>query len=347
VSAASSAVIVDPGGHPRVSEEARIAKISDLESVWQKDATVEWLVVGLIPLASVNLISAESGTGKTWLAYAIAGAVSHGINFTGRNVQQAPVLYLDGENPVFVVRRNLTNLGLVEPPGFNAWGSWNEDPPPKPDDSRIIDFARRSRPLLIWDSLVEFAGCDEHSSTDIRAFMNKFRLLANLGATVIILHHTGKTATSKQYRGSSDIKASVDMAYLVTGTPRDGKLHQLVMEPFKSRIAPVGIVAMEFREGQGFTPVEVRSSTAKPDPAEIVHRIVIENPNSNGSQIKAMAKLEGVGKTKVDEILISGEYSTARGRGAALLYTYTGPLERVSDIPALGEAEIRKSEEPS
>jgi hypothetical protein len=329
------------------AQPQRIHAVADLPSVWTMESHVEWLIEGIVPRGSVILISAESGTGKTWLAYAIAGAVSHGINFTGRNVQQAPVLYLDGENPVFVVRRNLDDLGLVRSPGFNAWGSWNEEPPPRPDDPRIIEFAHRSRPLLIWDSLVEFAGCDEHSSTDIRAFMNKFRLLANLGATVIILHHTGKTAASKQYRGSSDIKASVDMAYLLTGTTRDGKLHQLLMEPFKSRIAPVRNVAMEFHEGRGFTPAEARNSAAKPEPADIVRRIVIEHPGSNGSQIKAMAKPLGVRKTRVDEILNSKDYSIAQGRGAARLYTYIEPEERVSVFPHPREAEIRKSGDPA
>jgi RecA-family ATPase len=123
------------------AQPQRIHAVSDLPSVWTMESRVEWLIEGIIPRGSVILISAESGTGKTWLAYAIAGAVSHGINFTGRTVQQAPVLYLDGENPVFVVRRNLDDLGLVESPEFDAWGCWNEEPPPRPDDPRIIEFA--------------------------------------------------------------------------------------------------------------------------------------------------------------------------------------------------------------
>ena len=33
---------------------------------------------------------------------------------------------------------------------------------------------------------------DEQSSTEMRKFMTKFRTLAHAGATVLLLHHTGK-----------------------------------------------------------------------------------------------------------------------------------------------------------
>jgi hypothetical protein len=349
VSAAASAVIVDPAGHPLVPEEGRIAKISDLESVWQKDATVEWLIAGLIPRASVNLISAESGTGKTWLAYGLAGAVAHGTTFLGRTVQRTPVLYLDGENPLAVVKRNLTDLGIPETPDLHVWAGWNVESPPGPDDPRIISFVREHAPLLIWDSLVEFAGCDEQSATEIRRFMRKFRYLAHLGATVIILHHTGKSKGSHEYRGSSDIKASVDMAYVVTGRPDHGKLHWLTMKPFKSRIAPGQTFTMEFRERKGFVAVNAPKTVAKEDPSDIVRRIVTENPRQNGTWIRKLAKTLGVAKGKVEEILGSGEYSCEAGKGAEKLYAAVVELETLGeslpDFPDPRVEEIRKSQE--
>jgi hypothetical protein len=61
--------LIDPAGQP-----ARVGVVQDvsaLPSVWDLTSTIEWLVDDLIPPASVHLISAESGTGKTWLAYSI------------------------------------------------------------------------------------------------------------------------------------------------------------------------------------------------------------------------------------------------------------------------------------
>ncbi len=265
--------IVAPTGQPARVEKPKVAEVSALPSVWTLEDSIDWLVEDMIPRAGVNLISAESGTGKTWLAYAIAGAVAHGRHFIGRQVRQAPVVYLDGENPLYVVKRNLADLGVTQTDQLRVWGGWVDEERPRPNDARILQFAGDTKPLLIWDSLVEFARCDEQSSTEMREFMKLFRRLAHRGATVIVLHHTGKSKTSKDYRGSTDIKASVDMAYVVSGHARQGKLHRLEMNPFKSRIAPGEKFAMEFREGQGFHAIEAPKqgfNKPKVDAEEIV-----------------------------------------------------------------------------
>ncbi len=101
---------------------------------------------------------------------------------------------------------------------------------------------------------------------------------------------------------------------------------------------------MEFHQGRGFTAINLPNQTITPDATEIVRGIVIDNPRSNGTQIKGLAKPLGVGKTWVDEILSSGDYAIEQGRGAAKLYTYMPKEERVSDFPNPGVEEIRKSQ---
>jgi hypothetical protein len=269
--------------------------------------------------------------------------VAHGATFIGRPVRQAPVLYIDGENPLYVVKRNLTDLGIARNDALRVGGGWNAEEPPGPDDDRTTAFATAAKPLLIWDSLVEFAQADEQSSTEMREFMKHFRRLAHLGATVIVLHHTGKSAASKEYRGSSDIKAAVDMAYVVTGKPRNGKLHRLELEPFKSRIAPGQRFAMEFTPGRGFVEIALPKDPPRVDAEAVVRKIVAANPRTNGTQIKALAKPLGVSKNQVDEVLGNGEYSIEKGRGAAKLYTVIAPA-RVPDFPTPREEKLRKSD---
>jgi hypothetical protein len=193
----------------------KITDIAQLPSIWRLEQNIEWLIDRLIPLGSVNLITSESGTGKTWVAYAIAGAVARGEDFAGRAVKQRPVLYLDGENPLGLVKQRLFDLGIPETNGLRVWGGWVGDAPHGPDSALLREFVRQHRPLLIWDSLIDFHDGDEQSASETRRFMKHFRALANLGATILILHHTGKTITSQDYRGSSDIKAAVDMAYVL------------------------------------------------------------------------------------------------------------------------------------
>ena len=174
----------------------KITNIAQLPSIWTLEQPIEWLIDGIIPLGSITLLSGESGGGKTWLAYAIAGAVARGEGFAGRNVKQRPVLYLDGENPLCVAKARLFDLGILETNGLRVWGGWVCDPPPGPDSAIIRDFVQQQKPLLVWDSLIDFHDGDEQSASETRAFMKHFRALANLGATVLVLHHTGKTATS-------------------------------------------------------------------------------------------------------------------------------------------------------
>ncbi len=109
-----------------------ITDLSQLPSVWSLDARLDWVVKNLIPRGSVIMTSAESGTGKSFFAYAVAGAVARGQSFLGRDVIRLPVLYLDGENPLFVVKDKLHNLGVPETHELRIWGGWVDSPPPGP-----------------------------------------------------------------------------------------------------------------------------------------------------------------------------------------------------------------------
>jgi hypothetical protein len=272
----------------------------------------------MLPLGSVTLLSAASGTGKTWVAYAIAGAVARGTPFLGREVRQRPVLYLDGENPLAIVQRNLEGLGVAETPTLQVWGGWNDAPASAPPHGEILEFARQHEPLLIWDSLVEFHPGDEQSSTETRKFMKHFRALAHAGATVLVLHHTGKTAGSKEYRGSSDIAAAVDMAYKLEGQPKDRGLYRLIMRNFKSRFAQGRDFGMEFQAGRGFQAIEVVQQAARLSADAVVAEIISAEPGLNGQQIKARAKERGVGKRAVERAL--AKLPSRSGKGKEKLY---------------------------
>jgi len=71
-----------------------------MPSIWSFEKNIEWIIDGIIPLGTITLLSGESGGGKTWLAYAIAGAAARGEPFADFKVQHRPALYLDGENPL-------------------------------------------------------------------------------------------------------------------------------------------------------------------------------------------------------------------------------------------------------
>jgi len=55
--------------------------------------------------------------------------------------------------------------------------------------------------------------------------MKHLRRLAEVGATILILHHRSKTEGSK-YRGSTDILAAVDVAYALEEVDGFLRLHR-------------------------------------------------------------------------------------------------------------------------
>jgi predicted ATP-dependent serine protease len=274
----------------------------------------------MIARGSVTLICAESGTGKTWLGYFLAGRVAQGRDVLGRAVRQSRVLYLDGENPVYMVKQRFFDLGISETPNLTVWGGWNISPPAGPASRAVVEFARKYQPLIIYDSLIEFHPGSEQSSSETRAFMRNFRALANMGATVVILHHTGKAETAKQYRGSSDIKAAVDTAYLLEGADENTpEIRKLTLNCFKSRLALGRNFSMEFRRGLGFVAAESRKVT------EIIDEVLREHPGSNQSEVIKLCAARGCSKSQVEAALKNGNWETKKGPKNAKVYTLPNP----------------------
>jgi hypothetical protein len=276
---------------------------------------------------SVTLISAESGTGKTWLGYYLAGCIAHGLPILGYPVHGCKVLYLDGENPLYVLKQRLSDLGIADTANLTIWGGWNISPPVGPQNRLVIEFARHHMGVIIYDSLIEFHPGSEQSSTETRAFMRHFRALANLGATVIILHHTGKAETSKQYRGSSDIKAAVDTAYLLTRSSQEpGELGALSMTCFKARLAPPRHFGMKFKKGRGFiprgSPPLTRTAT------EIITEILEANPNSNQTKIVQLGRGQGCTNQQLRDCLEDGEWRKSPAPHNATLYDLPATASR-------------------
>ncbi|HEV3330169.1 MAG TPA: AAA family ATPase [Bryobacteraceae bacterium] len=331
--------------------DRRITSIDQLGSIWQWESHLTWVVPDFLAEGSVNLISSASGTGKTWLAYFLAGAVAHGWNVFGEQVKQRKVLYLDGENPAYVVKQRLYDLGIPETQYLDVWGGWHPDPPPGPGQPIIQDFAAKEKPLLIWDSLVEFHTGDEQSSNETRDFMRQFRRLAHLGATVVVLHHTGKSEMSQEYRGSSDIKAVVDMAFLLKKEGKGQALDQLTLEPFKSRLAVVPTRLLKYVRGKGFDSTTIAKPVADgPDPVEVIKRIVETSPGLNQSQIVKRVQEEAeIGKHKIAKLLEREDvFRTERGkRNENLYYLVEQAVPVQEEVPAVpAEPELPVPQEP-
>jgi archaellum biogenesis ATPase FlaH len=296
-----------------------ITDLSQIPSVWRLESNLVWSVEQMIAQGSVTLICAESGTGKTWFGYYLAGCVSHGLPVIGLTSHRSKVLYVDGENPLYVVKQRLLDLAVQETVDLTIWGGWIKDPPPNPSSPLVVNFARHFKGLIIYDSLIEFHPGSEQSSTETRAFMRQFRALANMGATVVVLHHTGKAETAKLYRGSSDIKAVVDTAYLLEKSSEETeRLSKLLLTCFKGRLMPGRDFAFEFRKGHGFVPCIPGSVKKRTE--EIVAEILKSTPGLNQTAIVHKAREQGVAKGEIERCLKNGGFKRQRGEHNSILY---------------------------
>lgn len=307
-----------------LEKRGALSSIEDLPSVWSMESGSQaWIVDGLIPAQAITLLTGAAGIGKSMLALALSGSVAWGKSFLGRRCEQMPVLILDRENPLSVVHDRLEDLHIGQHRDIRYWGMWHEaqyGQPPDPNAEIIRRFVVSGKPLVVMDSLIAFLHGSEQDATETRKFMQILRRLAAAGATVVVLHHTGKGDTSKDYRGSSDIPAAVDAAFVLERTGGGTGLEKLTLRNFKMRCAEApGRLGLEFREGHfaAVTDPFVQETLKAQDD---LRRIVEATPGISKTAAEGKLTEFGVKRARARELvtalITSGEIvPTKEGKG--------------------------------
>jgi hypothetical protein len=254
--------LVEPGWQRKTPpnnapvDDARSLRIVDVPSIFSFDEKgIEWAVDQFIAMNAITLLSGDSGLLKSTIMTSVGRSVADGSDFAGMTTTQREVIYLDkGENTLNIVQNRFRRLDIVDGAGFRYFGDWNSCEVPAPGSMSVIEYAQATnpKPLIVIDALISNLDGDENSSVDIRAFMRQPRRLAGLGCAVGILHNAGKGESSKQFRGSSDIKASVDVAYEIEGFGDPTRLERLKLTAFKSRFATRQTIDLKF-DGSRFS----------------------------------------------------------------------------------------------
>ena len=186
-------------------------KIREQLKTWNQirelNITFEWQVDRLIPKEAITILFGKGGIGKTWLVMDMARCIGSGIDYLGYKAQQAPVFFIDFENPVAVLNTRTQRMG--EATGVSFWCVWDEPKPPKLDSvdwEQYKGFPKGA--VLIFDTLRASHSKDENSSEHMAMVMERVKELRDCGFTVILLHHTPKNS-EKISKGSTAI---VDLA---------------------------------------------------------------------------------------------------------------------------------------
>lgn len=189
----------------------------------------EWIIKGVIPAATIGVVFAESGGGKSFAVFDMASAVARGVPWNGQRVRQGRAVYVAAEGADGVRKRaqayaqhNGVDLAAM-PLGIIAGR-----PDLLKDDHKALGAAINDwggADLVIIDTLAQsMAGGDENSGEDMGKVLAHCQLLHSLtGAMVLLIHHSGKDA-SKGARGWSGLKAAMDCELEIT---RNGEQRSL------------------------------------------------------------------------------------------------------------------------
>jgi hypothetical protein len=307
----------------------KIRSVSDIPSVLDvATAEVSWVVSGWIAEGTVNVIASEPGAGKTTVALALASAIASGEKFAGMETAKRPALVLDRENGAGFIADVLKRLRVKDGGALRIWGGWLREQAPDPASAIVQGWALSCdpKPFIVIDSLVAFHLGNENDAGETRAFMQLCRNLADTGATVVLLHHSGKGESSQDYRGSSDIKAAADACFKLANIGPTSCLERLRIKPFKSRFLVDSEIILRYSDGV-FGREGAGGSQRRTD-AELLEELLKQNAGVTVREFEALAPQRGVARNYarmwLDNRVKDGCVRVNPGAKRAKLHTWVG-----------------------
>jgi hypothetical protein len=202
-----------------------------------------WLVRRFIRENTFAVVFAPPGSFKSFLTQQLAYGIATGTEAWGRRMERGSVLYLCGGEGTDGLRdrqhawEEATERSLVGAPLV-----FKEDPENLRDQKRVSElieeFRRLMTPLappirlIVIDTLARhFGGGDENGQGPMSEFVEGVqRIQRAIGCTVIVVHHTTKSANDV-LRGSSALLGAADTALLVCKERRD----TVIVKPHKQK----------------------------------------------------------------------------------------------------------------
>lgn len=259
-------------------------------SAW--DGTIPgrlWIVPGLVPLATVTMLTGNGGEGKSLLAAQLAAAAVTHATWLGREVRQVRALMIHAEDDRDEMTRRSDGLlrqssrdmrdldGLTFLDRDGETSSLMYEAFANDVTGRFTEFYDRTwatvqslgAQLLILDSLYNFFGGNENVRSQVNEFIGGLKRLAKkLNCAVVLVAHPSRAgiASGAGDAGSTAWHNAVrSRLYLhrkkhPSGDP--GQRGPLVLEPMKSNYGPLGdAIPITFEAGRfvvqftDFTPL--------------------------------------------------------------------------------------------
>ena len=306
-----------------------------------------WIIEQLVPEEGIVILAGASGSFKTWLIMEMALAIAEGRDFLDVfKTVQSKVLIIDEENGKRLYNERFKSItSLSEAPIFlSSMGGFivNDD-----NVKNVIEFCKKEQiRLVIIDSMTRVNTGDENSSKDTTKFFTSLRGFTKQSISVVLIHHNRKPGVtgydaSTDMRGSSDIKAAVDVQLAVRrqGTSMAIELRQAKCR-YNQEMSPIKLV-FEKNEDTGLVGFryvgalkENGNENEKESLAELENVIldmVQKFPNTNkGAIASSVANATGRGVSKVkaiiSELVESGKLISTTGKHNASILSLSSDM---------------------
>jgi hypothetical protein len=210
----------------------------------------QWLIRGVLIEGIASVLSADSGSFKSFVALDMALSISTGRNWQGREVKQGAAVYVAAEG-FFTMFDRATAwaqfYGVELPENFHI-----VKVPVNLADARVVAafqqcIADIKPKTVVLDTLSQNAvGMVENSNEQMADFIRgMIELGNNIGAHVQVLHHNAKA--TGQLRGAGAIKSNAD-ALITLDRPENDDKNTVFVRNEKQRGKPFEAFALRGQE---------------------------------------------------------------------------------------------------
>jgi archaellum biogenesis ATPase FlaH len=173
-----------------------IMPLAEFIAKMQRDDSAPYLIEGLIPVSSVNILVGDSGLGKSPLAYQMAYAVCSGTPFLGLKTEPGTVLHFDlensGEDIAALADSLRRHFGLAAIP-HNLLIQREANASVTELEETLLGMPYPPPKLAIIDSLRAYNPGAEKNNTDAASFLNDLKSVArNCSTAFLVIHHIRK-----------------------------------------------------------------------------------------------------------------------------------------------------------
>lgn len=194
-------------------------------NVFANRAAPRWIIKHVLPQAELVVMYGASGSGKSFMALDMAGAIARGLDWRGKKTRQGRVVYIAAEGAGGFRNRMqaYAQLHSIELADFNV--GVIHAAPNFLEKADALDVARSIKAsggadVIIVDTFAQvMPGGNENAGEDMgKALAHCKGIHAATGAVVVLVHHSGKDS-AKGARGWSGLRAAADAELEVVRMP--------------------------------------------------------------------------------------------------------------------------------